>query len=194
MKRIWLRSGALALSAILLLALAGCGSAQRAAEKAGEKISEKAAEIVTEKAAEQVADEALESMGVSDIRVDGDQIKWTQDGEEVTLTQTEGEVPEGFPLPIYPGAEIGYGGKFEKDGGFQYMMDFTFTDDLKAVADFYEQVLADKGVEAMKIHDEEDDHIYYGFMGESDEMDVIISVEWYADPGENQCTLLITMK
>jgi len=182
----WLRPGALALLALLVLTLAGCGVAQRAAEEAEEKVSEKVAE--------QAAEKVLESMGISDVDIEGDKVTFTVDGEDMAVTSTQGELVPDFPFPLYPGATIGFSSKVETGDGIQYMAEFTFTDDLKAVRDFYAQVLEEKGIDALDIGNEEEDHIYYGFMGGNDEMDVIINIEWYKETGVNECGLLIGVK
>ncbi|HWI61100.1 MAG TPA: hypothetical protein VNT75_04630 [Symbiobacteriaceae bacterium] len=116
------------LTALLVLAamvvVTGCGLADKVAEKA------------VEKATGVTVDEKKNTVTLQG-----------QNGEKVTVTtETEGKLPAGFPLPVYPQAKVSNGGKIDVSGKAMYTVELTYKGDIKPAVDFYEKALKDKGL------------------------------------------------
>ena len=131
---------------LTMLALTGCGLADRTAEKAMEK-----------------------ALGVSVDEKKGEVTFQTKDGEKVTVTSQdakEGKLPDGFPLPVFPGGKVASGGKLTINGKTQYTVEITFKGDVKPVGEFYAKVLKEKGFgdlfQAESSTDEEDNYTLSG--------------------------------
>lgn len=119
----------LLLSLLALVALVGCGLTDRVIESATEKAFEKATGISVE-----------ESKDGNTVTIKG------QDGQEITLSDTEGKLVDDFPLPLYPGATVGTSGTVTNGDEVTYTAEILFKDDIAKVADFYQQALEDRGI------------------------------------------------
>jgi len=70
------------------------------------------------------------------------------EGKDGTLTIGSGEVPEGFPLPVMPGAQVVQSAHSKKPdgGGESFQVTLTTTSKLADAATFYKKALEDKGL------------------------------------------------
>jgi predicted small lipoprotein YifL len=113
-------------TALLVLAailLTGCGLAQKATEKAIEKAS-----------------------GISVDEKNGTVTVQGQNGEKVTVTtEPDGKLPEGFPLPVFPGSKVKSGGKITSNAKASYTVELTYKGECAPAVEFYEKALKDKG-------------------------------------------------
>lgn len=140
------------LLAVAVAALAGCGLAEKAVEKATEKAVEKATGVSVD-----------EKSGT--VTVKG------KDGETVTITGETGskKMPEGLPLPQFPGSKITSTSRVASSGKTMYMVEQEFKGDAVAAADFYEKALKDLGVkDASRTESESDDEFNVLLMGENE--------------------------
>lgn len=139
------------LAALTVLALAGCGLADRAIERGVEK--------------------AIESATGVSVDEDEGSITFTgEDGEKVTLSgaSAEGKLVDGFPLPIYDGAKVANSGRLAANGKETYSAELSFTGGALEVADFYEQALKEQGIEVSRSEMESDGETMVILMGESE--------------------------
>ncbi len=114
-----------------LLALTGCGLAEKAVEKATEKAVEKATGV------------SVDSKGGS-VTLKG------KDGETLTIdAESGGKLPEGFPFQLYPGAKVNSSSRMTADGKASYVVEIGFKGEAAPVADFYEKAISEKGIEDM---------------------------------------------
>lgn len=152
---------------LLMLALTGCGLAEKAAERAAEEAAERAIEAAT---------------GVK-VDQDGNSITIKgQDGEETTITAPdEGKLVEGFPLPVYEGGKVLSSAVFSSDSKKSWTAGFEFTVDPKAVADYYETVLKGKGVKVIRTDSNSNGSVDIMLMVDSDTVSGWIAVSKYPD-------------
>lgn len=160
---------------LLLLALAGCGLAEKAVEKATEKAVEKAVEQATGVK----VDEQNNSVTITG-----------QDGKELTIKSSEdGKVPEGFPLPIMKGGKLNTSAEMTSDGKKGWTAEMEFTAGPKEVADFYEQAVKERGMKVTRTDTNSEGSVDIVLMGESDTQTAFITVSKY----EDEATILTVM-
>ncbi|HUW84601.1 MAG TPA: hypothetical protein VMZ31_17605 [Phycisphaerae bacterium] len=69
------------------------------------------------------------------------------EGKDGTLTIGRGEVPEGFPLPVMPGAQVVQSAHNKPEsGGEMFQVTLTTKSKLADAATFYKKALEDKGL------------------------------------------------
>jgi hypothetical protein len=70
------------------------------------------------------------------------------EGKDETLTIGSGDVPEGFPLPVMPGAQVVQSAHSKKPegGGEMFQVTLTTKSKLADAATFYRKALEDKGL------------------------------------------------
>lgn len=134
---------------LTMVALTGCGLADKAAEKAMEK-----------------------ALGVSVDEKKGEVTFQTKDGEKVTVSSSdakEGQLPEGFPLPVFPGGKVASGGKLTVNGKTQYTVEITFKGPVKPVGEFYAKAIKEKGFgDLFQAESSDDEQENYTLSGQSE--------------------------
>ncbi len=101
----------------------------------------------------------------------------TAKSKEGTITFGKGEVPEGFPLPVYTGAEVRHARHAKPVGKNEtYQLMAQVADPVEKVAAFYEQVLQDKGLKPKRAQMKNDKARHVSLKAESDRTRVIVSV------------------
>lgn len=157
------------LAALLLLCVVGC-------DKAAEKVSEKAVETATgtkvDKSGEKVTVKTKE--GTLTYQADDKSAEFK--GPEGSLKMAEGEVPKGFPLPVYKGAKVLQGVTHERpDEGKMYQVTLQTPDAVGKIADFYAKALKDKGIEAERRELKSDEMAMVALTSESDKLQVTVT-------------------
>lgn len=156
------------LALLALVALVGCGLTDRVIESATEKAFEKATGISVE-----------EDKDGGTVTIKG------QDGQELTISDTEGKLVDDFPLPLYPGATVTTSGTVKNGDQVTYTADIAFEGDMAEVADFYQQALEDRGITEvgrMESTGEGEDSVV--LMGESDTESGWITIAYDAKAGQ----------
>lgn len=153
------------LLSVLVLALAGCGLAEKAADAVAEKAIEKAVETAT---------------GVS---VDSSNNSVTikgQDGKEMTIEASdEGKLPEGFPLPVYKGGRVTTSATMSSEGKKGWTLEIEFDADPVTVGDFYENVLKEQGLNVTRTDSESEDETFVTLIGASETHSAFITITSY---------------
>jgi hypothetical protein len=183
MEEIVLKKSLLSLVAILaVVALAGCGLAEKAVEKATEKAIGGIAEKVVEEATGISVDE---KDGTVTIKGEG------EDGQELTISGGGGKVLEGFPLPVYPGAEVNDTGSLTLGDHTSFTGDFTVKGKFDDVVEFYENAMKEKGVaEPTRLESGSNDYKSVMLMGQSETESGTISIEWSKSSDETQVLIM----
>lgn len=115
-----------------------CGSVgDMIGEQVGEKISEEIAEEIVEAAS------GAEEVELSD---DGSSVRIETPEGKLELNAKDGAAPEGFPLEVYPGAQVNGSMKSATDGKDGYFVLLTTADAPAKVLEFYEKELKAKGM------------------------------------------------
>lgn len=117
-------------TSVMLLAVAaaaaGCG--------VGDKIAEKAVEKAIEEATGAKVEQKNDTVTIT-----------TKDGQ-VSLGGESGKLPDGFPLPAYPGAKIISSATSTEQGVKHYLVSLTSEKPAKEITAYYEQELQKKGM------------------------------------------------
>lgn len=143
----------LGVTLLALALLSGCGVADRIVENA------------TEKAVGNLVEQAT---GVSVDEDEGTVTIKGKDGEQVEISGTEGKLAEGFPLPLYDGAKVNSSGRMSVNGKTSYTAEIAFGGDATAVADYYEKVMKERGIEEVnRIESDSDGELIIILTGES---------------------------
>lgn len=145
---------------LALLTLTGCGLAEKAVEKATESAIEKATGI------------SVDEKGGS-VTIKG------EDGKTMTIdSDTGGKLPDGFPLPLFPGSKVTSASKMTTDGKVAFIVELSFKGDAKAVADFYEKALEGLGGTNMsRTESEQDQEVSIFFTAETEKQSGWITIE-----------------
>lgn len=172
------RLGTLMLS-LLMLTLAGCGLAEKAADKVAEKAAEKAIEAAT------------------GVKVDSDNNSITikdKEGKELTIAGgEEGKLPEGFPLPVYQGAKIAAATTMTTDNKKSFAVELELTAEPKAVADYYEAQLKDRGMEVTRMDNSSKDGDNFFLMAENTTDSAMVTISKIPD-SPTQVNILVGPK
>ncbi len=168
-------------AALAVLTLTGCGLAERAVDRAVDQAVQRATENLVEQA--------------TGIKVDTNEgaITFTsEDGETVTISGAgeEGRLVEGFPLPVHSRLTVDDSGRLTANGKTTYSASFAFEGDATELADYYEQLLQERGFEVARTDMEIDDDRVIYMAAESDTHSAIVSVQWSGESGEGTLTLL----
>lgn len=168
-----MRMAVVGLTAVLALAVSGCGVTDRLAEKAVEEAVESATGVEVDQEGESVT------------------IKG-QDGEAVTFTaEAEGKLPEGFPFPLMPGGKVNSSSKVTSNGKLAFFVEIRFQGDAKAAGDFYEKAMKDIGVaEVSRTDSESNGEVTVFMMGENQTQTGTITVMMPADAGEGSVAFM----
>jgi len=112
----------------------------------------------------------------------------TKDG---TMTFGGGEVPEGFPLSLMPQSQVEHSAHMtQPDGSEVFQVTSTVAGEVKAVADYYEKALKEKGVAVTRTDQSYDGSKSVMLLGESDDAEVNALV--LKESGETQTSATIT--
>ncbi len=116
------------LACVLVLGMLGCQS-------------------VSEKIGEEVGEEIAGGVLGGDVEVDGDSVTVETEDGSVTMSGSEGELPDGFPsdFPIYDGVDIDSVSTIEGDSGTDYYINLYSDDSPKDVYDWYKSELSSAG-------------------------------------------------
>lgn len=158
----WL--GLLLLSVALLLS--GCGLVSKAVDKASEKAVEKAVEKATGVSVDQNG---------NSVTVKG------QDGQSVTIQNTEAKLPEGFPIKAHSGGKVASGSSMKANGKTSWVVEIDFDSDIKPVADYYEKAYKDLGIAVNRMDTDSNGDLTVLLSGESDKLTVYSTITWTKD-------------
>jgi hypothetical protein len=122
---------------VVLLLIAGCKkSDQPGGESAAVKVNGDTIEIRTEDGT---------------VRMNADGGAGRIESKDGTVTFGENQVPEGFPLPLRPGAKVEHGAHMTgADGAEVFQLTCDAPGTAKELADFYEKEFKDRGLEVMR--------------------------------------------
>jgi len=170
------------LAFLLVLAttlLAGCGLADKVAEKAVEKSLEKATGVTV--------DEKGNSVTVKG-----------QDGQSLTITTepTEsGKVPDGFPLPVFPGGKVTVGQKMTLNNKAVYTVEIKFAGEAKPATDFYEKALKERGFgDVSRMENADETEATSMLTGETDKLVAFLGVSVMVKTKEGTISISVSEK
>ena len=135
---------------VLVLPLTACDMAKDA-------LVEKATEVALEAATGEEVDIDGKTVTVKD--AEGNTVKTTRDEDgKVVIEGKDGraviggtEIPENFPLPVMDGLKAETSMSGDQEGKQQFMVAFSTDLEVKAVADFYEKALKEKGLKVRRV-------------------------------------------
>lgn len=145
------------------LGLSGCGAV---ADKAGEEIGEEIAGGI---------------LG-ADVEVEGDSVTVETEDGSVTMSSTEGALPDGFPddFPVYDGAEIDATSTMAGDDSTDFYVNMYSDDAAKDVYEWYKSELVSEGwtidSDLFMATDGEDSGLLSASKG-SDQVSIAVSTE-----------------
>ncbi|MBN1346045.1 MAG: hypothetical protein JXQ73_25380 [Phycisphaerae bacterium] len=187
---------------LLLLAFFGCDKAQEKATEIGTKgqvkVSGDKVTVKTEDG-EAVIQGDKRVMRVrtkgGETVVQGDeqstQIK-TKDG---TFNFGKGEIPRGFPLPVYKGAQVGQTGHLRPPGeGEVYQLSATVKAPVAEVAAFYKKALEDKKLKLNPTELKTGDVEMARYEARSDKVEAAVSISKNKDEADTIIAIVWTNK
>lgn len=127
------------------------------------------------------------------VEMDGDQVSMkTKDG---SFTMNSSKIPDGFPIPVFKGAEIENSTHITDPNGLEiFQLSITTPQSVKEVTEFYEKIFKDKGVKFTRNEQTDGDSRMVMIFGNSDKLDVtaMISEELDDDQDERMTSATIS--
>lgn len=106
-----------------------------------------AAVVFASGCAEKAVEKAIEESTGVKVEERDKEIKITsKEGQEITLGGDSGKLPEGLPLPAFPGAKVDSSMTSKESDGKHYVVSLSSPKPLKELAAFYEDALKAKGI------------------------------------------------
>jgi hypothetical protein len=110
--------------------------------------------------------------------------------DQGTMTFGEGEVPEGFPLPIRPGASVEHSAHMTgPDGTDVFQLSYSAAGTAKELADFYETDFKERGLEITRSQQSGGGTEMFMVGGKSDEIDASAMVMHESGAGRPMVSL-----
>lgn len=154
---------------LLLAALTACGSGIKIEENNGEStvtITGRDGEVV------QVSSGNRDEVTITN-----------SDGEKVTFTGQDGQLPDGFPLPLISGGSVGVASKISTNGTAGYSVELFYTGTHKETGDFYERAIKDHGITVERTEVTSNDETMIILIGNSNLYDVWLMVTGHKEKG-----------